>query len=304
MWFKNLQLYRFTSPFEHSADELEQKLQDFSFQPCGKRDENRYGWVPPMGPGFEQLCHSANGFMMVCARKEEKLLPAAVVKELVNDKVEAIELQEDRKVYRKERDAIKEDVIYDCLPRAFTRSSRTYAYIDPKSGWVVVDASSAKKAEELCSLLRESLGSLPVIPPQVSESPQVIMTQWLRGEELPDDLSLKDECELREPGDEGGIIRCKRQDLEAEEIANHLDAGKQAYKLSIEWDDCFSAILAEDLTLKRLKFSDELVSEAEDAGSNDAAASFDADFALMTMTLNRFLPGLLAYFGGEKAAPI
>ena len=304
MWFKNLQLYRFTSPFEHSADDLESKLQDFSFEPCGKRDEHRYGWVAPMGPGFEQLCHSANGYLMVCARREEKILPAAVVKELVNEKVEAIELQEDRKVYRKERDTIKEEVVHDCLPRAFTRSSRTYAYIDPKSGWVVVDASSAKKAEDLCSLLRESLGSFPVIPPQVSESPQVIMTQWLRGEQLPDNLLLGDECELREAGDEGGIIRCKRQDLSAEEVSYHLDAGKQAYKLSIEWDENFSAILAEDLTVKRLKFSDELVAEAEDAGSEDAAAQFDADFALMTMTLARFLPAMLDFFGGEKAAPI
>ena len=99
MWFKNLQLYRLTSPFDHSTEALEEKLQAFSFKPCGKRDESQYGWVAPLGSNFEQLCHSANGFLMVCARKEEKVLPSAVVKELVSEKVEAIELQEDRKVY-------------------------------------------------------------------------------------------------------------------------------------------------------------------------------------------------------------
>lgn len=304
MWFKNLQLYRLTSPFEHTAEDLTEKLEAFSFQPCGKRDESRMGWVAPLGPGYDLLCHSANGYLMVCARKEEKVLPAAVVKELVNDRVEAIELQEDRKVYRKERETIKEEVLYDALPKAFTRSFRTYAYIDPKGGWVVVDASSPKKAEELCSLLRESLGSLPAIPPQVSYSPTGVMTQWLRGMELPDDLVLGDECELREPGDEGSIIRCKRQDLSADEVTSHLDAGKLGYKLSVEWDENFTALIADDLSVKRLKFSDELISEAEDAGSEDRAAQFDANFSLMTLTLSRFLPSFLAYFGGEKAAPV
>jgi len=211
-----------------------------------------------------------------------------------------IEAEEDRKLYRKERETLKEEIIFDALPKAFTRSSLTYAYIDIARGWLVVDAASPKKAEALISHLRECLGSLPVSLPQVVASPSVVMTQWLRDEAVPEDLLVGDECELRESTEDGSILRCKRQDLSAEEITAHLNAGKQAYKLAIEWDEKFSAILHEDLTLKRLKFDDVLVSEAEDAGTEDAAAKFDADFALMNMTLAHFLPQLLNYFDGEK----
>ncbi len=300
MWFKNLQLYRFTSDFTLDSETLAEKLISGEFQPCGKRDLSQYGWVPPMGQGFDNMVHAANGYIMVCARKEEKVMPAGAIKELVNEKASIIEAQEDRKLYRKERETLKEEIIFDALPNAFTRSSHTFAYIDPKNGWLVVDAASPKKAEELCSYLRETIGSLPVVPPQVIASPSVIMTQWLRDENVPEDLLLGDECELRESSEDGSILRCKRQDLSAEEVSAHLDAGKQAYKLALTWDDKFSAILNEDLTLKRLKFDDTLLDEADDQGAEDAAAKFDADFAIMTLTLARFLPRFLDYFEGEK----
>ncbi len=300
MWFKNLQLYRFTSPFTHSAEELAEKLQAGAFQACGKRDLSQYGWVAPLGANFDELVHAANGYVMICAKKEEKVMPAGAIKEMVDNKAAAIELEEDRKLYRKERETLKEEIIFDSLPNAFTRSSRTFAYIDAKNGWLVVDAASPKKAEELCSYLRETLGSLPVVPPQVIASPTVVMTQWLRDENIPEDLLLGDECELRESLEDGSILRCKRQDLSAEEVTAHLDAGKQAYKVAIDWSEKFTAILNDDLTIKRLKFDDTLLAEADDDGADDAAAKFDADFAIMTLTLAGFLPRLLEYFEGEK----
>jgi recombination associated protein RdgC len=126
------------------------------------------------------------------------------------------------------------------------------------------------------------------------------MTQWLRDENIPEDMLLGDECELRESSEDGSILRCKRQDLSAEEVTMHLNAGKQAYKVAIEWGEKFSAILNDDLTIKRLKFDDTLLAEADDEGADDAAAKFDADFAIMTLTLAAFLPRLLEYFEGEK----
>ncbi|TQV78871.1 recombination-associated protein RdgC [Exilibacterium tricleocarpae] len=304
MWFKNLQLYRFTAPFTLTADDLEQHLNEHPFKPCGKLDPSQYGWVAPMGPDFTPLVHAGNGCLMICARKEEKVLPATVVREKVGERARAIEIEEGRRVYRKERDNLKEEIIQDCLPRAFTRSSRTYAYIAPAAGWLLVDAASPKKAEELTSFLRQSITSLPVVPPQVADTPALMMSDWLRGNAVPADLQLGDECELREPGDEGGIIRCKRQDLTSEEILLHLEAGKQVVKIAVEWDEQLSCMLAEDLSIKRLKFADKLVSEGADAGDGDAAAQFDADFALMSAALNAFLPRLLSFFGGPKAAAV
>jgi len=49
-----------------------------------------------------------------------------------------------------------------------------------------------------------------------------------------------------------------------------------------------------------LRFADVLQEEAASSGE-DAAARFDADFALMSLELAAFLPKLLEVFGGEEA---
>lgn len=304
MWFKNLLLYRFTSPFEPDMDQLPALLQSQAFTPCGRQETSRYGWVSPMGDISEELYHAANGCLMLCARKEEKVLPASVIRELLEEKVKTIETQEDRRVYRKEKETLKEEIIFDCLPQAFTKSHRTYGYIDLRHGWLCIDSSSYAKAEDWMKLLRETLGSLPVVPVQVTESPAVIMTGWLRGESLPAGLELGDECELRDQREDGGIVRCKKQDLLGAEIEPHLSAGKQAVKLALHWDECLQYLLSDDLSIKRLKFGEELLSEAQTAADGDKAAQFDADFALMTGTLQRFIPALLGFFGDKRPEPI
>ncbi|MGH1373924.1 MAG: recombination-associated protein RdgC [Cellvibrionaceae bacterium] len=305
MWFKNLLIYRFTSPFETEAEELGQQLVDNAFKPCGRQDISQYGWVSPMGADLsEELYHAANGCFMLCSRREEKVLPASVIRDKLDEKVKHIEAQEDRRVYRKEKDTLKEEIMFDCLPQAFTKSQRTYGYIDTRNGWLCIDASSYGKAEEWMKLLRDSLGTLPVVPVQVSESPAVIMTGWLRGEMLPEDLELGDECELREQREDGSIVRCKKQELLSEELEPHLNAGKQVVKLALNWDESIQLLLADDLSVKRMKFDEQLITESRDSADGDKAAEFDADFALMTGTIQRFIPQLLSYFGDSRKDPV
>lgn len=305
MWFKNLLLYRFTSPFETDTDALADLLQNNAFKPCGRQDISQYGWVSPMGQDLsDELYHAANGCLMLCARREEKVLPASVIREKLDAKVKMIEAQEDRRVYRKEKETLKDEIMFDCLPQAFTKSQRTYGYIDTREGWLCIDSGSYNKAEEWMKLLRDSLGTLPVVPVQVSESPAVIMTGWLRGEMLPEDLELGDECELREQREDGSIVRCKKQELLGEEIEPHLNAGKQAVKLALNWDESMQFMLADDLSIKRIKFGEQLIAESRDSSDGDKAAEFDADFALMTGTVQRFIPRLLNYFGDHRKDPV
>ncbi len=301
MWFKNLLLYRFTTPFEHDQEALEGLLSNDAFIPCGRNDQTRSGWVPPMGDLSEMLTHSANGCLMLCLRKEDKILPASVIKEKLDDKVKEIEAKEDRQVYRKEKESMKDDIVHDCLPLAFTKSQRTFAYIDVQNGWLLVDSSSTNRAEVFLKKLRDVLGSLPVVPAQVIESPELIMCQWLKTGRLPEGVSLGQECELKELGEDGSILRCKNQELLSEEIDRHLDSGKKVFKLAIGWQDSLQLVLQHDLAIKRIKFSEQLITEATDSSDGDKAAQFDADFALMTLTFKRFIPELISYFGGQKA---
>jgi len=103
MWFRNARIFRFTKPFEMTAEALEEQLQADAFKPCGPQETARQGWVPPMGKHSDMLVHSAGGCYLIALRKEEKLLPSSVVKELVDEKAEAIEIEQGRKVARKKK---------------------------------------------------------------------------------------------------------------------------------------------------------------------------------------------------------
>lgn len=305
MWFRNARVFRFTKPFAITAEELEEKLGTDAFKPCGPQETSRQGWVPPLGKHGEQLVHSAGGYHLIALRKEEKILPGPVVKEAVEERAEAIEFEQSRKVRRKEKDEIKEQVMLEMLPQAFSRNRRCYAYLAPQDGVLVVDAGSAKQAEDLASTLRKSLGSLPVRPPAVEQAPAFAFTGWLNETiDLPGSIVLGSECELKDPSEDGGVVRCKGLDLRADEIRNHLDAGMQVTKLALTWDDNVSFVLDEELGIRRLKFGETLQEQLDDVDVDDAVAKFDAAFTLMTLELSRLIPGLLEALGGEDRSAI
>lgn len=301
MWFKNLRAYRLTSPFDMTAEQLGQQLAGNRFTPCGKSQPLSIGWVQPLGEETETLVHAAGGRYLLCMRREEKLLPATVVREQVAERIAGIEKEQGRKVYRKERLQLKDEVVQDCLPRAFTRSVLVYAYVDTRSNWIFVDAASAGRAEELLGLLRESVGNLPLLLPQVQHSPAAAMTSWLVHNNLPADLALGSDCELRDPSEDGGVVRCRGVELDSDEVEIHLQAGKQVVRLAVSWDEKLELLLGEDLVLRRLKFADELVAENEDIAEADPLARLDADFALMTDVVSGLQERVMAMFGGEAA---
>jgi len=305
MWFRNARVFHFTKPFEITAEALEEKLQADTFKPCGPQETVRQGWVSPLGKHGEQLVHSANGYHLIALRKEEKILPGPVVKEAVEERAEAIELDQGRKVRRKEKEEIKEQVMLEMLPRAFSRNRRCFAYLAPQDGLLIVDAGSAKQAEDLASSLRKSLGSLPVRPPAVEQSPAFTFTAWLNETiNLPASLVLGDECELKDPEEDGGVVRCKGLDLKACEVLNHLEAGMQVTRLSLTWEKNVSFVLDEELGIRRLKFGETLQEQLDDVDADDAVARFDAGFAIMTLELSRLIPGLLEALGGEDRSAI
>jgi recombination associated protein RdgC len=298
MWFKNLSLFRFTEPFTLNADELAEKLETLRFYPCGAHETFSAGWTAPLGKPEQQLVHATNGYMMLCVKKQERVLPPSVVHEMLQEKAAEAEGQQGRKLSKKERARLKDELIFDLLPRAFTFSKKMYAYIDPKGGWLVVDSASAKNAEDLLSLLRKSLGSLPAVPINTANNPVAVMTQWLVTRQTPDDIVVEDECELRSPGEEGSVIRCKRQDLALPEIQNHLDTGKEAILVALNWADRLSFIMDKNFAIKRLRFLDLIQDQLADSEVEDEATRFDVDFAIMSAELGLFLPRLVELFGG------
>ncbi|MCJ8170136.1 recombination-associated protein RdgC [Atopomonas sediminilitoris] len=300
MWFRNLLVYRLTQDLPLTEDGLNEALAQKPARACGSQELATYGFTPALGKHSDALAHVSGDFFLIAARKEERILPSSVVRDAVKEKVDEIEARDHRKVYKKERDQIKDEITQTLLPRAFLRRSTTWAAIAPKQGWVLVDASSAKRAEDLLSTLREALGSLPVRPLSVKIAPAATLTQWVSEQAASHDLVIGDECELRDSHEDGGIIRAKRQDLTSEEIQQHLTAGKQVVRLSLAWQEKLSFLLDDKLGIKRLRFEDLLQDQAAEEGGDDAAAQMDASFTLMMLTFKECLPQLIEALGGEE----
>jgi len=298
MWFKNLILFQLEKDCDLSPEMLEEGLVSGRFKPCGPQQPESIGWVAPMGPLSDQLFHHASGMSLLSARREERLLPATVVREALEERVTEIEQREDRRIGRKQRLEIRDQLVFDMMPRAFTRSSIIQGLILPELRLLVIDSASRNRAEQWTSLLRLSLGSLPLRPLSFKSALSGRFTGWLDGSmRRPAQVVLGDECVLQSPDDEGSVVRCRRQDLEGKEIEAHLGAGKRATQLAIEWNQSLSFVINDEAEIKRLRFSDTLVEQNEVEGVDDPAAEFDARFNLLGLELSRFLPALIGALG-------
>ncbi|MGC6405817.1 recombination-associated protein RdgC [Bisgaard Taxon 45] len=299
VWFKNLMIYRLTKDLDWASDSLQRALQQCEYHPCQQSDMSKFGWTNPLR-GSEMLHFSVGKQILLVAHKEEKILPAHVVKAELEQRIEQLEQKENRKLKKVEKQALKDDVVSMLLPRAFSKNQQTTLWIDTENQLIYVDAASSKRAEDALALLRKSLGSLPVVPLSFANEPSVIMTDWLNKDTPPAWLIPLEEAELT-GSQESGIIRCKQQDLASDEIQNLLNAGKFITKLSLEWEEHLSFVLQDDCTLKRLKFADQIREKNDDILKEDYAQRFDADFVLMTGILSKLTAKLLDEFGGEKA---
>ena len=148
MWFRNLLVYRLTQDLPFVADELQAALAAKPARPCASQELTTYGFVAPFGKGADApLVHVSQDFILIAARKEDRILPGSVVRDALKEKVEEIEAEQMRKVYKKERDQLKDEIIQAFLPRAFIRRSTTFAAIAPKQGLILVNSASPKRAE-------------------------------------------------------------------------------------------------------------------------------------------------------------
>ena len=249
------------------------------------------------------LVHGSNGCFLFTACKEERILPSSVVRDAVNDKVASIETEQGRTVYRKEKAQLKDDAIFELLPRAFVKRKLTYAYIDTKLGLLVVDTSSRNKAEELTTLLRQSLGSLKLAPVATRINPGTQMTQWLLQDQIPSAFNVEDSCTMLDPKTGEGQVKYQRHDLTEKEVQAHLQTGKQVMQLALTWADKMSFVLHEDLSIKRIRCLDLIQEKSKESHAETPEEQLDADFTLMTLEFAELFDAVFAAFEGLENIP-
>jgi recombination associated protein RdgC len=298
MWFRNLQIFRLADAWQYASEDLATALNRGLFVGCGATDQMARGWVPPRGVEGE-LVFTQQKQQLIALGIEQKLLPAAVVRQYAQEKLEDIEAAQGYKPGRKQVREVIEHMTLELLPRAFAKRSLTYLWIDPVNRWLVVDAASSQRADDAIEQLKISLGDLPLSLLKTRLAPATAMTQWLADGAAPEDFTIDRDCELRALAEERAAVRYVRHNLDSDDVRNHIVAGKTVTRMSLTWQDRVSFILTEQLQIKRLAFLDILKEEAERQSEN-ADDLFAANFSLMCGNLGQLLAHLTEALGGES----
>ena len=297
MWFRNLQIFRLGPDWSYGTEALAQALQTGIFRPCGATDRTAQGWVPPRGEEGE-LVFSVARQQLIALGVEQKLLPASVVRQYAQAKLEQIEAAQGYKPGRKQRREVTDQVETELLPRAFVKRGLTYVWIDRVNRWLLVDASSPTRADEVMAQLKLSLGELPLTLVKTQLAPATAMTQWLAAGEAPGSFTIDRDCELQAAAEERPAVRYVRHNLDSDEVRNHIAGGKSATRLALTWNDRVSFVLTEQMQVKKLAFLDMIKEDAERQSEN-ADDLFAANFTLMCGELSQLLAHLVEVLGGE-----
>ena len=296
MWFKQISFYPLNKDKLPDLEVLAEKLADSEFSHCQGLDWFSEGFTSPVSFSPE-LVFPADYTWRVALKKEEKVLPAGVIRDILDEKILEIQNNEARNVGRKERQELKEQITDDLLPRAFTRSSLTQAIFDTRHAYLLVNNAASAKSENILTKLREALGGLEARLPNTKQSLSSLMTNWLLQGHCEGGFELDSDCELKGVGDVVPVVKVSKQDLTAEEVVQHIKNGKTVTQLGLVWREQIAFILTQDFTLKRIQFLDTLQEEAENNGDDAESMAF-ASQLLMTEGISTMLEELVTYLGG------
>lgn len=284
MFIKNLNAYKLETKLAKA--ELTEVLESKLAREPGTQELSAYGFAAPVKQSSE-LVIEAGDYMLICAEENKRDLPSSVVKAEVDKQVEKIESEQCRKVYKKERDQIRDEVIMRLLPSAFIKASRIYAIICNKSSMIYIGHSSKTKCEEMLNAIRSVIGSLPVRPLEFNHDPRAAMTRILRvGSEwflFGLKATLKDIEGVE-------TVKFTNHDLSSDEVTDHIDAGKVVTELEMLSVRDIRFTLNDNLTLKQIKYP-----EREDGESD-----FIDDLVIAGGLLTVLIGDLANEFGGIK----
>lgn len=305
--FKALTAYHLPAALQPDPARLDEQLAELPFKPCGPTDPISFGFVPPRGKAHGPLVEWVNGqeHALLKLQFEQRLLPGSVVRERIDELAQKIEQESGRKPGAKRRRELKDEVLLDLLPQAFTRQSSVRVWIAPKLELLVIDATATARLDAALTALTKAVPGLAPQPLQTAESPAACMKAWLLDGVAPAGFGIGREAELRSSDVQAATVRYTRHGLEGEDVQQHLASGKEVRKLALNWKDRLDFVLAENGQLSKLKLDDG-VFEA-DGAEHSEQDPFDGDALLLTAELSALLPALFEGLGGRvslsEAAP-
>lgn len=294
--FKNVWVYGVASGWPESLEVLEDALQRMPFEPGTASQEKAVGWVEPRGQGHGPMAESVNGHWMLRFMAETRQVPSSVIKRRVDEMAAQIEATTGRKPGKKEKRDLKEEATAALLPQAFPRQQSTWVWLDTQNHRMVLDTTSAGRADDIITALVKLLDGFSVEPLNTATSPTVAMATWLTEQTAPAGFDIGKECELKSADETQAVVRYARHLLLTDEVREHIAIGKQPTRLALHWDDRVSFLLTDNLQLKKLAFEDSVVEQAKAQGQR--ADDFDGNVMMLTAELVPLIGDLIDALDG------
>lgn len=212
------------------------------------------GFAPPY-EFSDQMVITAQNSWKIQLRKEKKLLPASVLRQESKRRIKEIEEKEYRQLSAKDKKALKQRVLDELLPRAFSQIFTIEGIYIRDKGFLLVNQAQANKREELLSHLRQALGSFEAALILCKKTATDLMSQWLLdSNSLPNDLAIGNYCELKNIANIKSVSRFVNQDIQSKEVIGILEKDHFVSQLALIWQDKLRFILCEDFSLKNIQY--------------------------------------------------
>lgn len=299
--------------------ELNAMLSRAEFKPCGAREAMSAGFVFPVNddarvegvlfnqdpdaiPRQEFLhCLRSEGqlFAMMCWRVDEKILPASVINAALKEKVKQVEASNERKVGRKEREHLKDELIFDMLPRAFVRTKLTYAYLDYRTGWLVVNGNEQACKTIAWELFSQNDDRFSMSSSRLRTANPLChtVTNWIAERRVPEAFTVNQSITLEHQSES---IRIKDLPvLDSGEVRSFIDNGMRATKVSLSWNQRVWFDADANLSLSKIHFGDHLIEDIRQrVEPDDALQEFDCGFFITATELHQLFGALVDALGG------
>lgn len=293
--FRNLRIYRVTSPWPESEGALSDILSNNAFTPCGSFAERSGGWEAPTGIDDAPLCRRLHGADLIQLRTQSRVLPVAAINEALETRIGEFRSRMKQEPNRAEVRRLKEETRDELLPQSLVKSERNRACFIHAESLLVIDAATVSRAEWLIDQLRASFDRFYCTPLTFNKPPVELLNRIFMGDSALG-FSLGRECRMQDVVDTRSVVTWRDFELSDHTIRQHVVDGLKLTHLGVNFDGVMSLVIDQEGVISKAKFMQ--AENPADQEDEDPLARLDAEFVLLVGAVRRLVEDLKKLLGG------
>lgn len=303
-FFPALSIYHITKPLD--LEKFEERLAEVAYSPCDKHTMARVGFVSALHDTAKTLSYwLGQQHILLRVKIEERKVPPKEIRRHLDEKVKKMEEETGKNVGKKQQDDLKEEVIKELLPRAFSNFKTIPMWLDLVNQTLVVGSASANISDLCCALLRKAIGSLPVVPLSPRQRLDDVMTGWLRSEfdTISASFMLGGKVVTGTTGAQAKVVE-RGGVWNSAPVNAALSDGHRVMAVSMCWRGIMSFNFNESTLITGIDMPGEYCLLPVRGGSEDAIDAMAANFTIAAGLLADFISELRDLIGDESKPQI